>query len=130
MCLKKSVKGFMALMVCIMAFIGMSLMVKAANYCIGDSSGHDLPIGAGVNQGDRVTANYGCIKLFYNGVEAEGTNEYSNADNPNDKYYGSYLISGDSWKVSDIVNGTGYVHTSWAERCYNLRKVYLTNNTE
>ena len=130
MCLKKSVKGFMALMVCIMAFIGMSLTVKAANYCIGDNSGYDLPIGSGVSQGDYVMVEYGCIKLFYNGVEAQGTREYSNAINPNDKYYSSYTISGDSWKVSDITDGIGHVVLPSGDYTYLLKKVYLTNNTE
>ena len=130
MCLKKSVKGFMALMVCIMAFIGMSLTVKAANYYIGDNSGYDLPIGSGVSQGDYVMVEYGCIKLFYNGVEAQGTREYSNAINPNDKYYSSYTISGDSWKVSDITDGIGHVVLPSGDYTYLLKKVYLTNNTE
>ena len=73
---------------------------------------------------------YGCIKLFYNGVEAQGTREYSNAINPNDKYYSSYTISGDSWKVSNITDGIGHVVLPSGDYTYLLKKVYLTNNTE
>ena len=130
MCLKKGVKGLMALMACLIVFIGMSLTVKAANYYIGDNSGYNLPIGSGVSQGDYVMVEYGCIKLFYNGVEAQGTREYSNAINPNDKYYSSYTISGDSWKVSNITDGIGHVVLPSGDYTYLLKKVYLTNNTE
>ena len=135
MCLKKRVKGLMALMACIMVLAGTSLPVHAADY-----QAKDLHVGQVLAEGDEVktcTNAYGGLVIYYNSIIENTGDGYKEKCTTGPEHSSTEIYSWDiygvkqsesgsiGWKVSDI-NHDSSLQVYYQNSSYeNVWRVYL-----